>query len=103
MRRIHQYPAKKGNINVMYHRKETIPLPYYVCLRYAFVEVFVIHNASLGYKTARTEEYVDFVGDFMYPKNEFKPYGYDAENGRVGFAIFISSSYFYIILNLLSL
>lgn len=30
-----------------------------------------------------TEDYVNVVGDLMYPKTTFGPYGYAPENGRV--------------------
>ena len=29
------------------------------------------------------EDYVNFVGDMMYPKRNFGPYGYDLSQGRV--------------------
>eukprot|EP01032_Pedospumella_encystans_P025003 gene25003-28265_t len=29
-----------------------------------------------------TEDYVNIIGEIMYPKQTFGPYGYDAENGR---------------------
>ena len=38
----------------------------------------------LGEKNVRAEEYIDFVGEMMYPRKMFKPYGYHPEDGRVG-------------------
>ena len=31
----------------------------------------------------KTEEYVDYVGELMYPKTLYKPYGYSPENLQV--------------------
>ena len=36
-----------------------------------------------------TEDYVNIVGEIMYPKQTFGPYGYDAESGRVSISVFL--------------
>ena len=36
-----------------------------------------------GERNVRAEEYIDFVGEMMYPKKLFKPYGHQPEDGRV--------------------
>ena len=41
-------------------------------------------HGILGEKNVRAEEYIDFVGEMMYPRKMFKPYGYHPEDGRVG-------------------
>jgi hypothetical protein len=44
---------------------------------------FAISNLYLLLISALREDYVNFVGDMMYPKRLFGPYGYSAEKGRV--------------------
>ena len=40
-------------------------------------------SLSVGRPHGITEDYVNIIGEIMYPKQTFGPYGYDAENGRV--------------------
>jgi hypothetical protein len=58
------------------------------CPRPPSTYVEVDNPACISITTGRphgvTEDYVNIVGEIMYPKSNLGPYGFDAENGRVG-------------------
>lgn len=47
------------------------------------IDILQIKSLSIGRPHGITEDYVNIIGEIMYPKQTFGPYGYDAENGRV--------------------
>lgn len=48
------------------------------------------HFHYVGRPHGITEDYVNIVGELMYPKQPVGPYGFDSENGRVRIRCYVA-------------